>query len=141
MVDSVLYGQPPATAGKADFSGNKVVGVPDVLIGTELYYQPTQAPWLHVEVGARNNGAYYADDANSVVAPSQTVFDGGVSVARMLPNGASLRLRLAVDNITDKRYVASVFLNPDRNTAGQPFAYEPGMPRTLVFSFSMTRAK
>ena len=139
VVDSALT--VPATAGKADFSGNKVVGVPDVLIGSELYYRPTPLPWLRLEFGARHNGSYFADDANTVVAPSQTVFDGGVSFAQTMPDGATIRARLAVDNLTDKRYVASAFLNPDRNAAGLPIAYEPGMPRTLVFSLALTRAK
>jgi len=140
VVDSALT-VPAAPGRTADFSGNKVVGVPDVLIGSELYYQPSPLPWLRLEVGARHNGSYFADDANSVAAPSQTVFDGGVSIQQTLTNGASLRARLAVDNLTDKRYVASVFLNPDRNAAGLPVAFEPGLPRTFVFSLSMTRAK
>ena len=139
VVDSSLT--LPATTGKADFSGNKVVGVPDVLIGSEIYYHPTPLPWLRLEIGARHNGAYFADDANTVVAPSQTVFDGGISTAQTLANGATLRVRLAVDNLTDKRYVASAFLNPDRTAAGLPIAFEPGMPRTFVFSFSVTRSK
>jgi iron complex outermembrane recepter protein len=141
VVDSVLLGQPAATAGKADYSGNKVVGVPDVLVGTELFYQPSPLPWLRLEVGARHNGAYFADDANVVSIPSQTVFDGGISIVGTASSGASVRARLAVDNLTDKRYVASAFLNPDRNAAGQAIAFEPGMPRTLVFSLSMTRAR
>jgi iron complex outermembrane receptor protein len=140
IVDSALT-VPAAPGRTADFSGNKVVGVPDVLVGSELYYHPSPLPWLRLEVGARHNGSYFADDANSVAAPSQTVFDGGVSLQQTLTNGASLRARLAVDNLTDKRYVASVFLNPDRTAAGLPIAFEPGLPRTLVFSLSMTRAK
>lgn len=139
IVDSALT--VPATAGKADYSGNKVVGVPDVLLSSEVFYRPTQLPWLRLEVGARHNGSYFADDANRVTAPSQTVFDGGVAVAQTFANGSTLRARVAVENLTDKRYVASVFLNPDRNGAGAPMAFEPGMPRTLVFSVSATRAK
>ncbi|HEY8175361.1 MAG TPA: TonB-dependent receptor [Gemmatimonadaceae bacterium] len=139
IVDSALTA--PATTGKADYSGNKVVGVPDVMIGAEVFYQPKPIPWLRLELGARQNGSYFADDANNVTVPSQTVFDGGISVASVMSNGASLRARIAVDNLTDKRYVASAFLNPDRNAAGLPIAYEPGLPRTLVFSLSMTHAR
>jgi iron complex outermembrane receptor protein len=138
VVDSVHYGVPGATA---DYSGNKVVGVPDVMLGGELFYQPTLLPGARLEVGARHTGSYFADDANSVVIPSQTVFDGGVSIAYTLRDGASLRARVAVDNLTDKRYVASAFLNPDRNSAGEAVAFEPGLPRTVVVSFSITRAK
>jgi iron complex outermembrane recepter protein len=138
VVDSVHYGVLGATA---DYSGNKVVGVPDVMLGGELFYQPTQLPRARLEFGARHTGSYFADDANSVEVPSQTVFDGGVSVAYMLRDGASLRARIAVDNLTDKRYVASAFLNPDRNPAGEPVAFEPGLPRTVVVSFSITRVK
>lgn len=139
VVDSALT--VPATTGKADYSGNKVVGVPDILISSEVFYRPTPLPWLSLEVGARHNGSYFADDANLVTAPSQTVFDGGIAVAGTFSNGSTLRARVAVENLTDKRYVASAFLNPDRNPAGAPLAFEPGMPRTLVVSVSMTRAK
>lgn len=138
IVDSVFYNRPGATA---DYSGNKVVGVPDVMIDAEMFYQPTPLPWARLEVGARHTGLYFADDANRVEVPSQTVFDGGVSVLQTLRGGATLRARLAVDNLTNKHYVASAFLNPDRNAAGEAIAFEPGLPRTLVFSLSMTRAK
>jgi outer membrane receptor protein involved in Fe transport len=84
---------------------------------------------------------YFADDANSVEVPSQTLLDGGVSLLHTLSGGATLRARLAVDNLTNKRYVASAFLNPDLNAAGEAVAFEPGLPRTLVFSLTMTRAK
>jgi outer membrane receptor protein involved in Fe transport len=76
-----------------------------------------------------------------VSVPSSVVLDGGVSIARMVRGGSTVRARFAVENITDKSFVASAFLNPDRNGAGAPVAFEPGMPRTLIVSFSVTRAK
>ena len=138
VVDSVHYNRAGAFA---DYSGNKIVGVPDVMIGGEVFFNPSALPWFRIEAGARHTGAYFADDANIVSIPSHTVFDGGVSVAYELTGGATLRGRVAVDNLTDKRYVASAFLNPDRNAAGEAAAFEPAMPRTVVLAFSITRSK
>jgi iron complex outermembrane receptor protein len=138
LVDSLYYGR----AGFfADYSGNKVVGVPDVMSSAEVFFHPARFTGLRMEVGARQTGSYFADDANMVSVPSSVVLDGGVSIARMVRGGSTVRARFAVENITDKSFVASAFLNPDRNGAGAPVAFEPGMPRTLIVSFSVTRAK
>jgi len=138
LVDSLYYGR----AGFfADYSGNKVVGVPDIMSSGEVFFHPARFAGLRMELGARQTGSYFADDANTVSVLSSVVLDGGVSIARTVRGGSTVRARFAVENITDKSFVASAFLNPDRNGAGAPVAFEPGMPRTLIVSFSVTRAK
>jgi len=137
VVDSVHYGRPGASA---DYSGNQVVGVPSFFTTGQLSYQPTRAAWLRVDADARHTGEYYADDANRVTVPSHTVFDAGLSATANL-GGAFVRARVAVENVTNKSFVASAFLNPDRNASGEPLAYEPGLPRTVIVSFSMSRTR
>ena len=46
---------------------------------------------------------------------------------------------MTVRNLTDRRYVESAFLNPDV-VGGQPVAFEPGLPRNVVFSLSLGAA-
>lgn len=138
VVDSVHYGRPGASA---DYSGNKVVGVPDVIAGLQLSYQPPRLAWLRLEGETRHTGSYFADDANRVTVPAGTVFDAGVSAAREFGGAASVRARLSVENVTDRRFVASAFLNPDRNAAGEYMAFEPGLPRTIAFSLTMSRVR
>ena len=45
-----------------------------------------------------------------------------------------------VHNATNKKYIGSAFLNPDL-VNGQPAAYEPGMPQTVIVSFSLGRIR
>ena len=45
-----------------------------------------------------------------------------------------------VQNLTDKKYIGSAFLNPDL-VGGSPAAFEPGLPRTFVFSLSLGRRR
>lgn len=138
VVDSVHYGRP---GDFADYSGNKVVGVPDVIAGAQLSYQPPPLSWLRLDGEIRRSGAYFADDANRVTVPASTVLDAGVSVGRAFGDAATVRARLSVENATDHRYVASAFLNPDRNRAGEYMAFEPGLPRTIVLSLTMSRVR
>lgn len=138
-VDSLYYGRPGFSA---DYAGHKVVGVPDIMSSGEVFYHPTPWQWLRMEVGTRVTGQSWADDANLVSVPWSMVFDGGVSVVKTIKNGAIIRARIAVDNLTDVSYAGSAFLNPDPQAAtGLPMAFEPGMPRTFLFSVSVTRAK
>jgi hypothetical protein len=41
-----------------------------------------------------------------------------------------------VENLADRRYVASAFLNPDV-VGGEPVAFEPGLPRQVVVSVAL----
>jgi outer membrane receptor protein involved in Fe transport len=47
---------------------------------------------------------------------------------------------VTVQNVADRRYIGSAFLNPDR-LAGAPLAFEPGMPRSVVASVSLGRLR
>jgi outer membrane receptor protein involved in Fe transport len=52
--------------------------------------------------------------------------------------GVAVRGFVTLDNVFDKRYIASAFLNPDV-VAGVPVAFEPGLPRHLVISVGISR--
>jgi outer membrane receptor protein involved in Fe transport len=47
---------------------------------------------------------------------------------------------VSVYNLADRRYIGSAFLNPDR-VNGEPVAFEPGMPRSVVVSISARRVR
>jgi iron complex outermembrane receptor protein len=135
VVDSVHYGRAGALA---DYSGNRIVGVPDVLYsGSASYTVPGRLP-LTVKLGVQGNSSYFLDDANRVsvrasgIANLTVGFDDAVS----LGGGLGLRGFVTVENLMDRRYVASAFLNPDV-VGGVPVAFEPGLPRHVVVSFSI----
>lgn len=134
-VDSVHYGRPGATA---DFAGNRVVGVPDVHGSAALRWAPPFRRETELEVGMQWVDGFWADDANAVRVPGYALLNAGVGLRRplRLPRGLSLRGSLRLENLLDERYVASAFLNPDV-VNGEPVAFEPGLPRHAVLTFSL----
>jgi iron complex outermembrane receptor protein len=134
-VDSAHYGNPGAVA---DFSGNKVVGVPDVFYSLGLRYSPRGFRPLFTGVSMQSVGEYFADDANAIAVPSYTVFNANVGIDRWTPGGGRIFVSalLGVNNIGDAKYVGSAWLNPDI-VDGAPVYIEPGLPRNFVGSVSV----
>lgn len=139
VVDSSYYSA--ALAGRtADYSDNKIVGVPSTFANGEVGYTlPIKMP-LRLTAGAQYVGEYFADDANSVHVPAYTLLNVGAQLPRELTLGSGVTLRgfVRVNNVTDRQHIGSAFLNPDV-VNGQPVAFEPGMPRTVVVSFTVGR--
>jgi iron complex outermembrane receptor protein len=139
MVDSVHYGRP---GHFADYSGNAVVGVPKMLLNARASWAPARANGLRLQLGVQHTGSYFADDANKVRVDGSTVFNAALLAERVveLGNGIGVRGSVGVQNLTDKRYVGSAFLNPDV-VAGKFVAYEPGLPRQFVVGLSFVRSR
>jgi iron complex outermembrane receptor protein len=141
VVDSTYYSRPGAFA---DLSGNRIVGVPDAFGAAELAWAPPALARWSVEgrAGVQGVGPYWADDANRVRVPGYAVTNVGVSLApvALATGGYAVRLHLGVENLLDRRFVASAFLNPDV-VGGAPLAFEPGLPRQVVFSASFGRRR
>lgn len=137
VVDSTYLGVPGA---RAVLDGNAVAGLPGTVVNASLQWQPPAVHGLALEVGAQHNSDYFADDRNAVEVPGFVVYRASASVERALADGLLLRASLAVENLTDARYVGSAFINPDYR-AGRPLVYEGGLPRSLVLSLSFRRAR
>ena len=137
VVDSVHYGQPGRLA---DYGGNRVVGVPDVIYsGNASYTLPGRVP-LTLKLGVQGTSGYWVDDANTVRVRASGIANLTVGFEDPLPLGRSVGLRwhVTVNNVFDRRYVASAFLNPDV-VGGEPVAFEPGLPRHLVVGLAVVR--
>ena len=139
LVDSVHYGHP---GHFADYGGHDVVGIPKVFFNGTLSWAPDAARGLRAQLGVQQTGAYFADDANRVTVPSSAVLSAGLHADRAieLGHGVGLRGSLVVQNLTDRRYIASAFLNPDV-VLGVPVAFEPGLPRQVIVSVALVRAR
>ncbi|HEX8830754.1 MAG TPA: TonB-dependent receptor, partial [Longimicrobium sp.] len=135
VVDSVHYGRPGASA---DYSGNRVVGVPSVFGSATVRWAPSFRREVELEAGVQRTGAYWADDANTVRVPGYALWTAGVGLREplRLAGGVTARGSVRVENLGNRRYVASAFLNPDV-VAGQPVAFEPGLPRQVVVSVAV----
>jgi iron complex outermembrane recepter protein len=141
MVDSVHYSA--ARAGHfADYSGNKIVGIPGRFFNVRAEYAPPFAKAIGLELETQNIASYFADDANRVKVSGYALWHAGIDLEGPARLGGGLELRgaLRVENLTNKKYVASAFLNPDV-VNGVPVAFEPGMPRHLVVSASLGWAR
>src|SRR5688572_15697419 len=134
-VDSVHYGKPGAIA---DYSGNTVAGVQ----GTSYFASVAHplGPVIHVreELSLRGVGEYFAEYANDVRVPDYHTVGLTIATSRLIPLSRQIGLRtfVAVENLTDRRYIGSAFVNPDV-VNGVPVAFEPGSPRAFVVSVSL----
>lgn len=139
VVDSVHYGKPGAVA---DYSGNRIVGVPQAVVNGSLRWAPEALGGLRLQADVQHVGEYKADDANLISVPASTVFGAGVSTTRPWALGDAIGVRgsVMVMNLTDVRYVGSAYLNPDRitvNGVSVPAVFEPGLPRQVVVSVTL----
>jgi iron complex outermembrane receptor protein len=79
-------------------------------------------------------GRYYADDLNELEITPYTLLNISLGSEFTIAN-LKVSINAGVENLFDKKYISSVFINPERR---QPYAYiEPGLPRNWFVSFSL----
>lgn len=134
-VDSVHYGKPGALA---NYAGNAVAGVPGSSYFASAAHPLGPVIPLRVELSLRGVGDYFVDDANLVSVPSYHTVGLTVATDRLIPLSKQVGLRafVTVENLTDRSYIGSAFVNPDV-VNGVPVAFEPGSPRAFVVSVSL----
>lgn len=136
-IDSVHYGHPSAVADLAD---NDMAGFPELFYRVTLRYSP---PFLRVLFGegiVQGVGEYYADDVNSIPVAAYSLVNVrlGLSEVPIMRNKVLLSVTASVENLTDRRYAASIYINPDRGRiSGAPVYLEPGLPRNLAITTSL----
>ncbi len=129
VVDSVHYGRPGQTA---DYSGNRMIGVPDWIYHVALGAAPSGWGGLRFQVAVTGGSSYFVDDANRVSVPGYGIFSATAALDEPVRIGAlALRGYVSVNNLFDRRYIGSAFLNPDV-VNGEPVAFEPGLPRNFT---------
>ncbi|MDO8502560.1 MAG: TonB-dependent receptor [Gemmatimonadaceae bacterium] len=133
-VDSVHYGRPGRSA---DYADNDVAGIPGLFYNLTAGRSVSENIPLRLQVSMRGVGDYFVDDANMVAVPGYRTFGATVSTASGISFGnLSLKAFLAVENLTDQRYIGSAFVNPDI-VNGVPVAFEPGAGRSFIVSVSI----
>lgn len=135
-VDSVHYGKAGAVA---DYAGNRVVGSPTWLYNGSVSYRFAGARRFRLQAGVQGNSRYFADDANLVSVTGYSIVSVSAGWAEpVVIGGVALRGSVAVNNLTNRKYIASSFLNPDV-VNNVPVAFEPGLPRSLIVSLALGR--
>ena len=102
--------------------GQRLPGTARDALQLQLQGQWRQWQW---QVGASALSAVLADERSAAQAPGQALFDLGLQ-RQWDTSAGPLQLSLAVDNLADRRYVASVVVND-----GNGRYYEPGAGRSL----------
>lgn len=136
-IDSVHYGRPGAVADLAD---KEMAGLPELFYRVNLRYSPSFFSHLFGEVGAQGVGEYFADDLNSIAVSAYNLVNVrfGLNDVSLVRRKVSLSVAASVENLTDQRYAASVYINPDRGRiSGAPVYLEPGLPRNLAITTSL----
>lgn len=134
-VDSAHYGNPGSFA---DYSDNKVAGIPDYFYNAGISYEPAFLYPLNFNISFTGMSEYYTDDANTIEVPSYGILNVSIGFRRAvkISDHFSLRGYFGLNNIFNKKYAASAFINPDI-VNGAPVYLEPGMPRTFTLSVSL----
>jgi iron complex outermembrane receptor protein len=138
VIDSVHYGVPGRTA---NYAGNDVAGLPDKFFGLSIGHDIPLGLPLAARLDLRGVGDYFLDDANAVSVPGYQTLDLTMAL-RPVAMGSLARLSgfVTVSNLLDRRFIGSAYTNPDL-VNGVPVAYEPGAPRSLLLSFSLSKGK
>ena len=133
-IDSAHYSNP----GKfADYKNNKVAGIPDFFYNAGINYAPEFLNSVFININSSGMSKYFVDDANTIEVPDFNIINASIGLNKPLPilNGYSLRGFISVNNIFNKKYVASAFINPDVIN-GEPVYLEPGLPQNVTISLS-----
>ena len=122
----VNYSRTIANGASANevFDGNDIAGLPALSFGGRASYRCPGG--VTTAIALNGNGKYFADDKNSINVISHGVLDATVAYDHAIPQG-SLRVFVAGNNLLDKKYPASAFINP-LYSSGQPQVFEPGLP-------------
>lgn len=119
------------------YKNNKVAGLPDISYGASVRYTSEQLMNAYVEFGIQGLGKYFADDANKLEVPSYKILNISMGLAKpmKLGHGVSLKIFGGVNNLLDRKYASSSFINPLKESGTNlPMYLEPGLPRNFYAS-------
>ncbi|MCS7177048.1 MAG: TonB-dependent receptor [Candidatus Kapabacteria bacterium] len=137
VVDSSYFG----IQRQVDFSNNRIAGVPAVQGGFHAEYT---LPWLPIRLGVELSyvGPMYADDANEVRVPDYALWNVSIRSERSWSiAGIAVSPWAELRNLANRRYVGSVYVNPDRDSRGRPLFAELGMPRAITVGLQVNTAR
>lgn len=131
-IDSA-FTSPKAPGKFAVYNGKKIAGIPGNNFFISLGYVAKSLNNLEVSFNVNSTSNYFVDDANTVEVPSFTTLGLRLQTGTLLNISENLPLSLYANfnNLTDAKYAASAFVNPDY-TGGKPVYLESGMPRNFV---------
>lgn len=120
------------------YNGNQMAGMPSLFATARLRWTPDFLPQAFIETEMRYVGEYYADDANTQQAAAYTVFDVSAGINQHVFDKLFLRANARLANAFDQKYIASVWINPDKARTLPEYAFiEPGLPQAWNLSIGL----
>ncbi|MFA6596863.1 MAG: TonB-dependent receptor [Ignavibacteriaceae bacterium] len=113
-----------------DYADKTIPGVPARIASVSIEYQNPSLPFINLRY--TNLSQIYIDNANSVAAGQYDKFDLQF-MYRMKINPVAINCFVEIENILDKKYISSVFVN---GSGGEFF--EPGLPRNFSAGVALT---
>jgi iron complex outermembrane receptor protein len=104
------------------------------MLNARLRFEPR--PGCMAELGVEHLGRYFADDANTLSVPSYLLLHAGAGY-RLVLGQLQVQGSAGVNNLTDRKYAASAFINPAPVSGGNPAFLEPGLKRNAYVSLSV----
>ncbi len=137
-IDSVHYNG--SLAGHyADYGDNKVAGLPDYFYSFSVRYVPHFMKYVYAEIGVQGVGKYFADDANTTDVPLYKIFNASIGFAEpyRITDHLFATGFAGINNLLNRKYAASAFINPDLDGNKKPIFLEPGLPRNYFVALSV----
>lgn len=136
-VDSVYYNK--NLAGRfADYKDNKVAGLPDFFSTIRLRFEPEFAAGAFIESDMRFMSEYYVNDGNTLTVPSYILFDAAAGYELNISEAFGAKVYARYANLTDAKYAASAWINPDMPSKTLPAYIEPGLAANITAGLTLT---
>lgn len=134
LVDSIHYG----VANKfTDYSGNKVAGIPSAFYNFSLRYSLKKIQGIFANLNLQSVSNYFIDDSNQIEVPSFQIINFAIGIDEGIEVGfAKIKTTFSINNLFDKKYAASAYINPDVVNK-EAYFLEPGLPRNYNLSISI----
>ncbi len=100
--------------------------------------QPELLSGFFVNLNVNGIGKYFVNDANTIEVPSFNILNAviGFNKELKITNNFSVKGFLSINNILDKKYAGSAFINPDI-VNGEAVYLESGLPRNITASITI----
>ncbi len=131
-IDSA-FTSPKSPGNFAVYNGNNIAGIPNSNYFVSIGYVAKSLNDLEFAFNVNGISKYFVDDANKIEVPAFTTLGFRLQTGTLINISENMPLSLYVNmnNITDAKYAASAFINPDL-VGGKPVYLESGMPRNFI---------
>jgi len=110
----------------ADFSGNKIPGIPDQMLHLSMYSELTNG--VFVQAGYRYVGPMPLNDANSRFSQAYQLVETGMGIKKNFSRGWHMKFAFRVNNIFNASYASMILVNAPSFGQASPRYYYPGLP-------------